>query len=115
MDRNTRVLVTMQVAYESDLDLVLKLLVKAADDHPRVLVTPEPTAIVTGFADSGIDVRLTVWIHDAEEGTASLQSDLFMAVWRLFKANNISIPYPQREVRILGTAVADVKDENKDG
>lgn len=115
MDRNTRVLVTMQVAYESDLDLVLKLLVKAADDHPRVLVTPEPTAIVTGFADSGIDVRLTVWIHDAEEGAASLQSDLFMAVWRLFKANNISIPYPQREVRILGAAVADVKDENKDG
>jgi small-conductance mechanosensitive channel len=56
-----------------------------------------------------------VWIHDAEEGTASLQSDLFMAVWRLFKANNISIPYPQREVRILGAAVADIKDDNKDG
>lgn len=103
MDRNTRVQVAMQVAYESDLDLVLQLLVKAAADHPRVLVTPEPGAVVTGFADSGIDVRLTVWIHDAEEGTAGLQSDLFMAIWRLFKAHDISIPYPQREVRVLGS------------
>jgi len=102
MDRNTRVQVAVQVAYESDLDLVLQLLVKAAVDHPRVLVTPAPGAVVTGFADSGIDMRLTVWIHDAEEGTSSLQSDLFMAIWRLFKAHDISIPYPQREVRVLG-------------
>lgn len=101
MDRNTRVLVTVQVGYESDLELVLKLLVEAAEDHARVLVTPAPSAIVTGFAENGVDVRLTVWIHDAEEGTASLQSDLFLAVWRLFKQHNISIPYPQREVRIL--------------
>lgn len=102
MDRNTRVQVAVQVAYESDLDLVLQLLVKAAVDHPRVLVTPAPGAVVTGFADNGIDVRLTVWIHDAEEGTSSLQSDIFMAIWRLFKAHDISIPYPQREVRVLG-------------
>lgn len=102
MDRNTRVQVAVQVGYESDLDLVLELLVKAAADHVRVLVTPEPSAVVTGFADSGVDVRLTVWIHDAEEGTAGLQSDLLMAIWRLFKVHSISIPYPQREVRVLG-------------
>jgi len=102
MDRNTRVQVAVQVGYESDLELVLQLLIKAAEDHPRVLVTPAPSSVVTGFAESGIDVRLTVWIHDAEEGTSSLQSDLFMAIWRLFKAHDISIPYPQREVRVLG-------------
>jgi len=102
MDRNTRVQVALQVGYESDLELVLQLLIKAAEDHPRVLVTPAPGSVVTGFAESGIDVRLTVWIHDAEEGTSSLQSDLFMAIWRLFKAHGISIPYPQREVRVLG-------------
>jgi len=102
MDRNTRVQVAVQVGYESDLELVLQLLIKAAEDHPRVLVTPAPGSVVTGFAESGIDVRLTVWIHDAEEGTSSLQSDLFMAIWRLFKAHDISIPYPQREVRLLG-------------
>lgn len=102
LDRNTRVFVTVQVAYQSDLEFVIKLLLKAADDHPRVLMNPEPTAIVIGFADSGIDLRLSVWIPDAELGTAGLQSELFLAIWRLFKENDISIPYPQREVRILG-------------
>lgn len=108
MDRNTRVQILMQVGYDSDLELVLSLLIKAAVDHPRVLVTPGPGAVVTGFADSGIDVRLTVWIPDAEEGTAGLQSELFLAIWSAFKENGISVPYPQREVRILGASEAPV-------
>lgn len=101
LDRNTRVLLPIQVAYQSDLDLTLKLLLKAAELHPRVLVTPEPNALVKGFADSGIDLTLSVWIADAENGTASLQSEIYLTIWRLFKDNDISIPYPQREVRIL--------------
>jgi len=102
LDRNTRVLLLIQVAYQSDLDLTLKLLLKAAELHPRVLVTPEPNALVKGFADNGIDLTLSVWIADAENGTATLQSEIYLTIWRLFKENDISIPYPQREVRILG-------------
>jgi small-conductance mechanosensitive channel len=101
LDRNTRVLLPIQVAYQGDLDLTLKLLLKAAELHPRVLVTPEPNALVKGFADSGVDLTLSVWIADAENGTASLQSEIYLTIWRLFKENDISIPYPQREVRIL--------------
>lgn len=103
LDRNTRVLLPIQVGYQGDLDLTLKLLLKAAELHPRVLVTPEPNALVKGFADSGIDLTLSVWIADAENGTASLQSEIYLTIWRLFKENDISIPYPQREVRILRT------------
>ncbi|MDO9233648.1 MAG: mechanosensitive ion channel [Methylotenera sp.] len=103
LDRNTRVLLLIQVAYQSDLDLTLKLLLKAAELHPRVLVTPEPNALVKGFADNGIDLTLSVWIADAENGTATLQSEIYLTIWRLFKENDISIPYPQREVRILRT------------
>lgn len=101
LDRNTRVLLPIQVAYQGDLDLTLKLLLKAAELHPRVLVTPEPNALVKGFADSGVDLTLSVWIADAENGTASLQSEIYLTIWRLFKENDISIPYPHREVRIL--------------
>jgi small-conductance mechanosensitive channel len=43
---------------------------------------------------------------DPEEGPAAMQSDVYLAIWHAFKANNITIPYPQREVRLLGSAPA---------
>lgn len=100
-DRNTRVLMPIQVAYQSDLELVLSLMLQAARAHPRVLTTPEPTALVKGFADNGVDLTLSVWIPDAEQGTGGLQSEIFLAIWHLFKEHQIEIPYPQRDVRIM--------------
>ncbi len=105
-DRNMRVLLDLQVAYQSDLELVLKLMLEAAADNARVLVTPEPTATIKAFGDSGVDVTLSVWIADPENGQLALKSDLYLALWQMFKANNISIPFPQREVRILDQSVA---------
>jgi small-conductance mechanosensitive channel len=104
-DRNMRVLLDLQVAYQSDLELVLKLMLQAAADNARVLVTPEPTATIKAFGDSGVDVTLSVWIADPENGQLSLKSELYLALWQMFKANNISIPFPQREIRILDQPV----------
>jgi len=47
-----------------------------------------------------------VWILDPESGKGNLQSDIYRAVWKSFSANGIRIPYPQREIRILGSAQA---------
>lgn len=112
-DRNMRVLLDLQVAYESDLELVLSLMLEAAAGNPRVLVTPEPTATIKAFGDSGVDVTLSVWITDPENGQMILKSDLYLALWQMFKANNISIPFPQREIRILDQSVSAPEDEKK--
>jgi small-conductance mechanosensitive channel len=109
-DRNMRVLLDLQVAYQSDLELVLSLMLKAAADNARVLVTPEPTATIKAFGESGVDVTLSVWIADPENGQLLLKSDLYLALWQMFKANNISIPFPQREIRILDQSVAAPED-----
>lgn len=100
-DRNTRILLEIQVAYDSDLELVMTLLRKAAEDNPRVIVTPAPSTTIVAFADSGINMNLSVWIADPENGQAGLKSDIYLNIWKLFKANNISIPFPQREIKIL--------------
>lgn len=105
-DRNTRVLMPLQVAYKSDLDLVLRLMVEAARTQPRVLAMPEPAALVKGFGDNGVDLTLSVWITDAEQGTARLQSEIYLEIWRLFKLHGVEIPYPQRDIRILENAAA---------
>lgn len=112
-DRNSRVLLDVQVAYESDLELVLNLMTKAAQDNVRVLVTPEPVATIKAFADSGVDMTLSIWISDPENGQLALKSDIYLALWKLFKQNGISIPFPQRELRILNPPnTANTEDKN---
>ena len=92
---------TIGVAYDSDLDLATRLMTEAAAAHPRVLETPEPKVFLAQFADSSINLELGFWIGDPEEGKGNIISDVNFAIWRAFKDHGVSIPFPQREVRIL--------------
>ena len=103
-DKRVRVPITLQISYRSDLDAAIRVLTDAALAHPRVLKDPAPKVLISAFADNGIEVELGVWINDPEEGRGSLRSDIYYAVWREFQAKGIEIPYPQREVRVLGIA-----------
>jgi small-conductance mechanosensitive channel len=101
--REIRIGVPVQVAYGSDLELALKLMEEAARGETRVLREPNPpAAFVVRFADSGIDLELGFWINDPENGQGNLRSAINLAIWRAFQAHAISIPFPQREVRIIG-------------
>jgi small-conductance mechanosensitive channel len=100
-DPKARVQLPVQISYDSSLELAMQLVADAAKQHDRVLANPAPVVHIKGFADNGIDLVLTFWMPDPEEGPAAMQSDVYLAIWRAFKANNIAIPYPQREVRIL--------------
>jgi small-conductance mechanosensitive channel len=104
--REIRIAVPVQVTYGSDLERALELMVEAARAEPRVLKAHnEPAAFVVRFADSGVDLELGVWINDPENGQGNLRSSLNLAIWRSFQANGIGIPFPQREVRIVGGSV----------
>jgi small-conductance mechanosensitive channel len=103
--REIRIAVPVQVSYGTDLDHALALMVEAARGEPRVLQTPNgPAAFVVRFAESGVDLELGVWINDPENGQGNLRSSINLAIWRSFQANGIGIPFPQREVRIIGGA-----------
>ena len=101
-DRKVRLQMPVQVSYDSPLELAMQLMQKAAENHSRVLIEPAPSVLIKGFGESGIDLNLTIWIPDPEEGSAALQSAIYMEIWRAFQQHGISIPYPQREIRILG-------------
>jgi small-conductance mechanosensitive channel len=101
-DRKVRVGLPIQVAYATDLDLARKIMVDAAIAHPRVLKDPAPGALIVTFADSGINLELGVWVGDPDQGVAGLRSDLYATIWREFQAQGIEIPFPQREIRVLG-------------
>jgi len=101
-DRRVRVPVPVQVSYKTDLDTASRVMEDVARQHARVLRDPAPKVLVREFADNGIALELGVWIEDPQEGTANLRSDLNYALWAAFRQHGIEIPYPQREVRVLG-------------
>ena len=101
-DPKMRVALPVQVAYGTDLERAMAILVAAAAVQPRVLADPEPKAFVLAFADSGIDLEVGFWIGDPQNGTGQVRSDINLAIWKAFKVEGIEIPFPQREVRILG-------------
>lgn len=105
-DKKVRIAIEVQISYQSDLDAATRVLIDAATAQPRVLKTPEPRVLITAFADSGINLELGVWINDPEDGIGGLRSDIFYKVWHEFQAQGIEIPYPQREVRLLGASSA---------
>ncbi len=101
-DRKVRVAIPIQVAYATDLDAASAIMVGAARNHRRVLKDPAPGALIIGFADSGINLELGVWVEDPDQGLAGLRSELYAAIWRSFRESGIEIPFPQREVRVIG-------------
>jgi small-conductance mechanosensitive channel len=105
-DRRARVDVPIQVSYQSDVELALRLMLDAASAHARVIQDPKPAAVLKEFADSGINLELFVWIDDPENGKGNLRSELNLEIWRAFQANRIDIPFPQREVRIISGSIS---------
>jgi small-conductance mechanosensitive channel len=100
-DRSVRLVVKVQVSYDTEMAEALRVLVEVARAHPRVLKEPEPTAQVLNLGDSGVDLELGFWIEDPERGSQNVRSDVSLALLSEFRARGIEIPYPQREVRML--------------
>ncbi len=103
---NTRVRLSIkvQVAYRSDVERAMRLLVDVAQAHSRVLKDPAPKAFLAAFGESGIDLELGFWIADPQEGTLGVRSDLNLEILRGFRREAIEIPFPQRELRMLASA-----------
>jgi len=102
-DRAIRQRVPVQISYNNDPEFAMQLLIDAAADKPRVLKSPEPAARLIGFGNNGIDLELRIWINDPEAGVANVVSDINLSIWKSFKENNITIPFPQHDVRIVST------------
>jgi small-conductance mechanosensitive channel len=95
----TRENVQVGVAYGSDVQLVKKLLIEAANSHPSVLKAPEPFVLFTNFGESSLDFKLVFTLSNSFEASLP-KSDIRFEIDRLFRENNIKIPFPQRDVHL---------------
>lgn len=96
-----------QVSYHSDLHQVIEVLREVVASHPQVIsgddipIEERPDAEIAGFGDSGVDILVEFWMDGIDDGKNRVGADLLMMIWDAFKAHDIVIPFPQREVRIL--------------
>ena len=88
-------------AYGDDPHLVRRVAVEAAARVDRVLTHKAPVCHIVGFGDSSVDYILRFWIRDPTQGLTNIRGNVYLALWDAFRANGISIPFPQREVRML--------------
>ena len=86
----------VSVSYDSDVELVMRLLTEAALAQERVLSDPGPGVNLTNFGADGLEFTLNYWMTDPENGQQNLRSLINLAVLRALRANGIDIPFPQR-------------------
>jgi small-conductance mechanosensitive channel len=98
-DQRRRGEVRIGVAYGTDPQKVLDLLLEAAESNERVLDYPKPWAIFLGFGESSLDFRLLFWIADADT-RLTIQSEVTVRVNQMIKEAGIEIPFPQRDLHL---------------
>ena len=88
-------------AYHDDPHKVRAIAIEAAMSVDRVLNHKPPVCHIVGFGDSSVDYVLRFWISDPTGGLTNIRGNVYLALWDAFQAQDISIPFPQREVRLL--------------
>ena len=102
-DRKSRISIDVQISYKSSVDKAFEILLNSAKNESRVLNNPAPSVFLMKFADSGIDLMLSFYIVDPEEGSWGLKSDIYREIWNEFQKQDIEIPYPYRTVEIINS------------
>jgi small-conductance mechanosensitive channel len=96
----------VSVGYDSDVDLVLRLLSDAASNQTRVLKDPDPVPSVnlTNLGVDGLEFTVNFWVVDPENGQQNIRSLVNMAILKSLREHGIQIPYPQRVVHLQSAA-----------
>ena len=98
-DRSMRLIIPVGVAYGSDVEAVMRVLMDVARESEKVLKDPAPVVLFLNFGDSSLDFQLRVWIADFAE-RRFIQSALIQEIDRRFRTYDIEIPFPQRDLHL---------------
>lgn len=99
-NQSVRFRVPVGVAYDSDLNLVKKLLLEVAEENADVLREPKAAVRLIEFGDSAINLELWVWTKEKLQRKTVFISALNFAIWEKFRTNDIEIPFPQTDLHI---------------
>jgi small-conductance mechanosensitive channel len=99
-DRDVRFDIPVGVSYSSDPEQVTQLLLEVASQHSGVLAHPKPNVLFEEFGDSSLNFTLLVWTTQYAARPRVLRSELNYAIAKIFRENNVEIPFPQRDLHV---------------
>ena len=99
-DPKVRIRVPVGVAYGSDLKLLQRLLLEAAEEHPKALRDPLPVVLFTEFGDSSLNFERGVWTQEMTATPIHFTSQMNFIIEQKLRENDIEIPFPQRDLHV---------------
>ena len=99
-NKSARIKVPIGVSYDADVHLVKAILLEIAKENSFMIRYPEPRVFLMNFGDSSVNFELRFFIREANDMYSAI-SEANFAIVEKFKAHDISIPFPQRELRII--------------
>lgn len=120
IDRLARTQVRVGVAYGSPVRKVEELLYKAAAEDEQILQQPKPMVIFDSFADNSLEFEVLFWVlADGDKDLRVIRSDVRFRIDEMFRAEGITIAFPQRDIHIdsmapIAVRVIDQGDEGND-
>jgi len=99
IEKKTRFHIDVGVSYGSNVQLVTKVLLKCAGDHGKVSSSPKPFVRFKDFGNSSLDFQLFFWSTDTFQ-VENVKSEIRYEIDAAFRQNQITIPFPQRDVHI---------------
>lgn len=106
-DPKQRYRVDFSVAYSTDIRAMVEVIKEEVAKHPQVIAGPDvpyeerPDCEIDSFGDNGVNMFVEFWMAGIDDGKNRVGGDLLLIIFETLKDHHISIPFPQREVKIL--------------
>ncbi len=113
-NQKQRYRVDFSVAYNTDIRKLVEVIKEAVATHPQVLsgeeypIEERPDCEIDSFGDSGVNMFVEFWIEAIDDGKNRVGGDLLLIIYETMRDHGFTIPFPQREVRILNEGEAEI-------
>ncbi|RLQ21838.1 mechanosensitive ion channel protein [Seongchinamella sediminis] len=106
-NKKQRYRVDFSVAYDSDIRKLVEIIKETVAAHEQVISGPDipfeerPDCEIDSFGDSGVNMFVEFWMYGIDDGKNRVGGDLLLLIFEAMRDNGFTIPFPQREVRVL--------------
>jgi potassium efflux system protein len=102
-DTVTRVVIPIGIAYGSDVELALKVMMDAVRSTPLILAEPAPSVLINGFGESSLNFSIRIFVSELSNRLPATH-DLHIRLEKALREHNIVIPFPQRDIHVRSVA-----------